>query len=446
MRSVSSWIIGVGMLAAVTAALTTSAEAVPAFAEQTGQPCSACHVGAFGPQLTPFGRAFKLGGYTMRAGDQFTNPVSAMAIMSFLNTAKDQAAPPAPHYGVNNNATIDQISLFIAGGIDDTFGGFSQFTYDGVGRAFSWDNLDLRAVTSGTWLNVPVQAGLSLNNAPGMQDVWNTIPAWGFPYTKSNLAPAPAEATIFDGRLAQHVLGFTAYADWDSHVYTEASFYWSPGRHFLSTLGSGEGVGRITDVAPYLRVAWHDDRGDDNYEIGAFFFRPDLYPGGDPTTGTSDLYTDLGVDASYQYTGDNSSIYGANLRYTYEHQHLAATTILGGATNLNDNLNELNVDASYYWQNEIGGTVGFFDSWGTSDPLLYGASATGKPDSAGFIVQVDGTAFGRDMEILDGRFNVRLGLQYTAYTRFDGGTTNYDGAGTNASDNNTLRVFLWTAL
>jgi hypothetical protein len=30
---------------------------------QTGQPCSARHVGAFGPQLTPFGRAFKIGDY-----------------------------------------------------------------------------------------------------------------------------------------------------------------------------------------------------------------------------------------------------------------------------------------------------------------------------------------------------------------------------------------------
>ena len=32
-----------------------AARAVPAFAVQTGQPCQACHVGGFGPQLTPFG-------------------------------------------------------------------------------------------------------------------------------------------------------------------------------------------------------------------------------------------------------------------------------------------------------------------------------------------------------------------------------------------------------
>src|ERR1041385_3441460 len=59
------------------------ANAVPAFAVQTGQPCQTCHIGAFGPQLTPFGRQFKINGYTLRAGDTFTPPVSGMAIASF---------------------------------------------------------------------------------------------------------------------------------------------------------------------------------------------------------------------------------------------------------------------------------------------------------------------------------------------------------------------------
>jgi hypothetical protein len=445
MRSILKSLVTAAAALPMAAAFATPAAAVPSFAEQTGQPCSACHVGAFGPQLTPFGRAFKMGGYTLRTGG-FTNPVSGMAIASYLHTAKDQSAPPAPHYGVNDNATIDQISVFVAGGIDDTFGGFAQFTYDGVGRAFGWDNLDLRAVTSGTWFGMPVQAGLSLNNAPGLQDPWNTLPAWGFPYSGSDLAPAPAAGTLLDGGLAQSAIGLTAYADWDSHIYTEASLYWSPGRHFLRAMGADEGAGRITAVAPYLRAAWHEDRGDWNYEVGAFAFLPGIYPGGDSSTGTSDLYADLGIDASYQYTGDGSAIYGVNLRYTNEHQHLAATALLGGAANASDTLNEFNADASYYWNNEIGGTIGFFDSWGSADGLLYPDSAVFKPDSTGFVFQIDGTVFGRDMDVLDGRFNVRAGLQYIVYAKFDGAASNYDGFGTNASDNNTLRVFLWTAL
>ena len=44
-----------------------SALAVPSFAIQTDHPCQSCHVGGFGPQLTPYGREFKLHGYTERA-------------------------------------------------------------------------------------------------------------------------------------------------------------------------------------------------------------------------------------------------------------------------------------------------------------------------------------------------------------------------------------------
>ena len=41
--------------------------------------------------------------------------------------------------------------------------------------------------------------------------------------------------------------------------------------------------------------------------------------------------------------------------------------------------------------------------------------------------------------------NMKLGLQYIRYSRFDGASTNYDGAGTNASANNTLFAFAWFA-
>ena len=56
------------------------AQAVPNFATQTGQPCTACHIGGYGPQLTPFGRAFKIGGYTQSGGEGWQSyvPLSAM--------------------------------------------------------------------------------------------------------------------------------------------------------------------------------------------------------------------------------------------------------------------------------------------------------------------------------------------------------------------------------
>lgn len=432
--------VALGMLALSAG----SATAVPSFAEQTGQPCVACHVGAFGPQLTPFGRQFKLEGYTMRTGETFTNPVSAMAVASFVHTATDQADPPTPYYNTNNNFTIDQVSLFVAGGIGDHFGGFTQWTYDGVGRAVGWDNVDIRATTHTTLFDTDVLAGLSLNNAPGVQDGWNTLPAWGYPYTGSDLSPAPGAGTLLDGGLAQATLGVTAFAYWDSTVYTEAGVYFMPGHNFLSAMGAGAD-NPVDGAAPYFRVAYQKDYGTQNFEVGAFVLIANLFPGGDTSEG-SDRISDFGFDGSYQFMGDGNDIWEVNLRYTHEDQHLAASQALFLATNLSDSLDDFRIDGSYYWHNTLGGTISFFNTTGSTDALLYGDNTALKPDSTGLIFQVDGTLFGQEMVVLDGRFNLRLGLQYTVYTRFDGASSNYDGTGRNASDNNTLRLFLWTAL
>jgi hypothetical protein len=41
--------------------------------------------------------------------------------------------------------------------------------------------------------------------------------------------------------------------------------------------------------------------------------------------------------------------------------------------------------------------------------------------------------------------NLRLGLQYTGFWRFNGGSSNYDGFGRSASDNNTVFILAWLA-
>lgn len=435
------------LVLAAFAISTPSALAVPAFAEQTGQPCTACHVGGFGPQLTPFGREFKLEGYTMRAGDTFTPPVSAMAMASYIHTNADQPSPPAPHYATNDNLTLDQVSLFVGGGIGDHLGGLAQFTYDGVGRAVSWDNLDVRAATHVTLSGNDVLIGVSLDNNPGVEDVWNTLPAWGFPYSSSDLSPAPAAATIFAGGLAQSVLGTNAYAYWNSSIYAEIGVYWTPARGFLRAVGSDtyNGGPVLSEASPYVRVAYQKDYGEQNFEVGTFGLFPKLEPDGSPLI-ASDSYTDVGVDASYQYTGDGTDIYSINALYTHEAQDYAGSQPLGITANRHDNLNDLRFDASYYWHNVVGATIQPFDTWGTSDALLYADDRTFSPNSQGVLFQIDATPFGADPSALGRRFNVRVGLQYTAYTRFDGATRNYDGLGHNASDNNTFRIFAWFAL
>jgi hypothetical protein len=418
--------------------------AVPAFADQTGQPCSSCHVGAFGPQLTVFGRQFKLLGYTARSVD-FNVPVSAMAIASYLGTSADQ--PATPPYSSNNNTTLDQISLFVAGGVGEHFGGFSQFTYDGVGRAYSWDNLDLRAVNSFDVGGTDLVAGLSLNNNPAIQDPWNTMPAWGFPYTDSALAPSPGAATVLNGGLAQSAVGVTAYAWWASSLYAEAGFYWTPGRGFMRAMGADNGV-VLRGSAPYVRLGYEKDYENQNFQLGVTAFFPRLYPGGDRTADATDTYQDLSVDGSYQYVSPGSNnIYQINMRYIHEHQALDATYALGGSANPTDTLEEFAADASYYWHNQIGFTAGYFSNWGSSDSLLYADNRTGKPDSAGFLFQLDGTPFGSgDASPLGNHLNLRVGVQYRLFTKFNGAATNFDGAGSNGSGNDTFRIFTWVAL
>jgi hypothetical protein len=90
-------------------------------------------------------------------------------------------------------------------------------------------------------------------------------------------------------------------------------------------------------------------------------------------------------------------------------------------------------NAEYHLGNRYTGTFGWFITSGTVDTTLYAtgpitSSANGDPRSVGYI----------------GNFsvwpwqNLQLAFQYTGYTRFNGGSSNYDGSGRNASANNTI--------
>ena len=430
------------------------ASAVPAFAEQTGQPCASCHVGGFGPQLTPFGRAFKLGGYTLRV-KPFNVPLSAMAVASYVHTKKTQDEPPTEHSKTNDNTSFDQGSVFIAGGIGSHFGGFSQITYSGADRAWAWDNLDLRAVGTGKIADKDLIYGLTFNNSPTVEDAWNTTPARGYPYTGSDYAPGPDIAPLIDGTLAQGVLGISGYAWLDSKYYIEAGGYKTPARGTLRWLGADpDDPGDINGIAPYGRVAIQTDAAGGMIEGGAFILKAALWPGRDRSSGLTDRYTDYGVDASWfkPLKSDTVTLQG---RYTHEDQSLNGSCALGmvdgsiPAVQLSqcadNSLDEFKVDGSYYWHNAVGLTVSAFDTTGSANPIIYGGYRTMRPDSSGWQLQLDGTPFGARKSPFGPRFNMRVGVQYIHYTRFNGARFNYDFTGRNAPDNDTFRVFTWVA-
>src|SRR5512142_1663518 len=120
------------VLVAFCAAYPRIALALPSYARQTGQECAACHNGF--PELTPYGRLFKLNGYTFTGGTSDWPAIAGMMIPDFTHTSKPQEGGAAPHFGPNDNFSINTVSLFYGGKIYDHLGAFIQATYDGVAR------------------------------------------------------------------------------------------------------------------------------------------------------------------------------------------------------------------------------------------------------------------------------------------------------------------------
>jgi hypothetical protein len=440
------WLVG-GLLIGCTAfTAPRPARAVPAFAQQTGQRCKSCHVGGFGPELTPFGREFKLGGYTLRAHASI--PVAAMAIASLTHTRKDQI--PAPeHLNRNDNLVLDQASLFVAGGIGQHFGGFAQVTYDGVERHWSWDNVDLRAVVPAKVFGEDATFGLSFNNSPTVQDPWNTLPAWGFPFTDTAVSPTPDASPLIDGSLAQNVVGLTAYG-WFAHkAYVEVGGYTSPSRGTLNWLGADPfDPGSIHGIAPYGRVAFQTNLAGGTFEVGASALKAALFPARDQSSGFTDHYTDLGFDGSWQKTFGSDNL-SANFRYEHERADLRASCALGFIGVDHDlacgryHLDELRAAVRYTLHDRVGLTFSGFSITGSRNTNVF--EGDGSPNSNGLTGQIDYTFWPASNSPLGPRFNARVGIQYTLYGKFNGARHNFDGMGANATDNNALRLFTWIA-
>src|SRR5487761_1162589 len=288
---------------ALCAGLASPSWAVPSFARQTGMACAACHT-VF-PELTPFGRMFKANGYTLtnlkevRAVNSRrqellelakTPALSIMAQVSYtaLKTRlPDTSNPAAP--GLTQSGTAgfpQQLSLFYAGKIAPHFGAFAQLTYANDSGTIGIDNTDLR------FANMRILPhkqsliyGISLNNNPTVQDLWNTTPAFGFPYASSNANVFPLAGTEIDGALAQDIAGISAYAFWNESLYAEIGGYRSAKQGQTNALTGAAGPldgtasNVIEGIAPYWRVAYERDWSANSLEVGMYGAEFKLLPG-----------------------------------------------------------------------------------------------------------------------------------------------------------------------
>ena len=438
-------IIAAAVAAAVVLVVVSSkrAEAIPSFARQTGQPCATCHT-AF-PELTPFGRRFKLSGYTLGGGDSKLPPVAVMFLPTFTHTQQPQDTPPSPGTSRNNNTVLQQASLFYGGQIYGNVGAFIQTTYDRASERYMLDNTDIRYADTTTLLGKDLIYGISVNNNPTVQDVWNTTPAWSFPEVGATLAPQfKPPGTTIEGGFAGQVAGAGAYTFWNDMLYAEVTGYKTLSTNALTALGEPDvaSSSSLDGVSPYWRLAAEPHWGDHYLEVGTFGMDMNIVPGRIAGFGT-DHVTDFGFDSQYQYSGDMNSV-TVKVTEIYEQQHLAATFAQGNSSNLNNWLSSFKVNGSWVYDHTYSLSAGYFDVSGSSDVTLYGAdSLVNSPNGRGLIFDAAYLPFSHGGPTFWPWANARIGVSYTHYIQLFGGNKNFDGAGHNATGNDTAFLYAW---
>jgi hypothetical protein len=481
----------------LTIGFAPPAQALPSFARQTGQPCGTCHTDF--PALTPYGRRFKLLGYTTGGGEfrttpfssqagrdaraeyekmqgylkalppapatneadkDYVPPISMMAIVGYTRTQADLTGTDP--YSPNNNVVLSPFSAFYGGAITENIGAFAQVTYNAVppggfgdkfGHTWTWDNTDVRYANTAHFGPLDLIYGITANNNPSVQDVWNTTPAWAFPYAVSTINGPGGAHTAIEGAFAAHVGGVGAYTFINDLLYLEFTGYKTLGFSQQNAIGTDPfgAPGQLGGIAPYWRVALEPHWGRNTLMVGAFGAIFNVHPWIDTSfasfsTATfpqSDKFTDLGFDAQYQYQGDN---YWLTLRGSFirEFQQLNSSLVNAG-TNPTNLLNSMRLQASFAYgaDNRVVFTGQYFNIWGTADLALFGADpVTGNaltPNTNGWMAEIAYIPFGASKMFGWPWFNARIGLQYTYYNKLNGTTVG-------AHDNNTLFLHAWFAM
>jgi hypothetical protein len=429
--------------------IVTEASALPAFSRQTGESCSQCHVGGFGPQLTPEGMAFKRDGYRESDGKAGHIPLSAMLLGTYAHQKTD--LPPAripEHFHRDHNAALQEASVFLAGRLGANAGSFTQITYSDIERKTSLDTLDLRLTADP---RNDMTLGLSLNNGPGVQDPFNSLAAWRFPYTSSEFAASPSYRPLLDGVLEGNTYGMTAQLTYNDSLYAEAGVYDSFSKGQLDTLNVEQGP-QIHAAAPYLRVAWYNDDDTLSWHGGALAFRAKLTDV-DQQSGPEDVHTSIGLDGGTQWRPNARHLFSLSGQYLHEHQDLQASFPAGLSDGDSNHLHELHLAGAWSIDDTWGLSASWIDIYGTRDDRRYAPVDAGgdflrrgKPDSTGYTLQADWTPFGKEMSWRAPWANTRIGLQYQSWTRLDGASRNFDGEGRDAADEDTVLLFVWAAI
>ncbi len=432
---------------AALALVPRQAWAIPSFVRQTGMSCAACHTVA--PELTPFGRQFKLRGYTM--GEQLKSKPFPYDLPLAMGLQIGNTHVRNPHRGANvstdfpraQKTIVQQVAFYYGGRIAGKLGALAQYNWDGIGQSWGAEMVDIRYAGSVVLWGKELVYGVSVNNSPTVGDVWNTSPMWSFPHLQ-DAGILPMATSLMDMTLDNQVGGVAGYADYDGQFYLEFGVLRNGHTSIFRALNSGDPLTTAVEgTAPHIRFAWEKDWGVNSMEIGMEALRADVFPNPQTLSGRTDRLTDLALDGQYQYIGVRH-LFSLQAFFDTEKRDWSASFPIGLAANASDRLNTFKLNTHYWYERKLGGGIGFFDYWGSHDMIKYGmvsvpsaaANATGSPDTRGWMVEADYLP-------LKNTQSIKIGLRYTAYTTFNGSANNYNGFGRNASDNDALFLYLW---
>ena len=439
--------------------MVQSAHAVPSFARQTGLACEACH--SMFPELTPFGRQFKLNGYTMtgikqvEASSSNTGsgvklnqipPLSAMIQTQITNVRdnniknKDGSAAQAQ----DNMSFPRQFSLFYAGEISSHMGSMLQITGEN-GGSISQDNSEVRYANQTMLLGSPVTYGVTLNNSPGMEDLWQDTPTWGYPFIHPSGTPAgganSANAYMAHG-LGGAVAGLGLYTMIDNHYYADFTLYRSTSTQSWTL--TNQAPGQFNGLAPYGRLAYQTDIGNGDIEIGGWFMAANLTnltgPNNTGLGSPSDRTVDRAVDLQYELPlGDNELV----VHSYYVHESDDMRSMNAGMAYLNS----FKLQGEMHFNNKQSVGLMLTRSTGTNNDSSFNiqnddmpVNQTNLPPNAAFI-SPQSTAWVLQYNVLPWE-NVQLGAQYWMFTKYNGNSGfNYNNGDAHAND--TAMLYGW---
>lgn len=450
--------------------------AIPLFSRQTGQNCVSCHAGGQYPELTPYGRYFKLTGYTL--GTRQDLPIS----IQFVGGAATSTNGNNGTGQTQQSGKLEPNYLFlnVGGKIFDNFGAFSQWYYafdeqtSGGGsvknqNSFAADVQDWRYAdrfAGGDGIIKDIIWGASLNNYAGVTDVWNSSPMWMYPYMGSN-RNSSTYGLPFNPKLSAYGInapGYGVYAYINNNFYGEINLYQSGGSGPLSWMtypasnnNPNNAPTYLQGLNPYFRFAYQsNERNGHNWMIGFLGSNINQYQScstvdnsvlftgstpscaaiNSPALGSGTVqYQDRAIDGQYQYLVDPHTV-TAQARFTQENITDANNILY---SNTNNNLNSFIAKISYVFRATYGAALGYLSASGSAD-ARYGTNAISganlQPNSIAWMPSI----WYQPLQ------NIRITYTYTAFTQFNGGNKNYNGLGTNASANNASWFYVWIAM